>query len=295
MNILVVGAESFIANHFCEKIENESNYKLIKTSKNKKKKFIQLNLLNRNNNLDLLKNKKIDCLIDFGWIGVFGKYRDSNIQKKNIAYTKNLIDLSKNLKIKKIISFGSQAEYGTNIKFPNENSPAKPKTFYGKIKLKKLELLSKYCKKNKINFIWFRIFSSYGIKEKYNWLIPYLVKNLLLKNTVSITAGEQVCDYIYIDDLISAIILSIKNKKMKGVYNLGSSKGIKIKTIVKLILKILKIKKFDKIKFKRNRKKYIPELVANTNKIKKLGWYPKISIEKGLKKVIKYEAKLKKR
>lgn len=203
--------------------------------------------------------------------------------------------MSKNFKIKKIISFGSQAEYGTNIKFPNENSPAKPKTFYGKMKLKKLKLLSKYCKKNKINFIWFRIFSSYGIKEKYNWLIPYLVKNLLLKNTVSITAGEQVCDYIYIDDLISAIILSIKNKKMKGVYNLGSSKGIKIKTIVKLILKILKIKKFDKIKFKRNRKKYIPELVANTNKIKKLGWYPKISIEKGLKKVIKYEAKLKKR
>jgi UDP-glucose 4-epimerase len=39
MNILVVGAESFIANHFCEKIKNESNYKLIKTSKKKKKKI----------------------------------------------------------------------------------------------------------------------------------------------------------------------------------------------------------------------------------------------------------------
>lgn len=160
------------------------------------------------------------------------------------------------------------------------------------MKLKKLNLLNSFCKESNINFIWLRIFSSYGIRERYDWLIPYLIKRILAKKTISITAGNQICDYIYIDDLVSAIILCLKSKKMSGIYNLGSGRGIKVNLILKTILELVNIKKYEKIKKKKYRKIYPQKLVANINKIKKLGWFPKVTLKEGLKQVIKYQKKL---
>jgi nucleoside-diphosphate-sugar epimerase len=291
MNILILGSEGFIGSHFCLKVQRNSKYKLIRASKKKKVSFMHLNLLNNLNTVNL-KKIKIDCIIDFGWVGVFGKYRNSDIQKKNLIYTKNLIFLAKYYNIKKLISFGSQAEYGIKKKSPTEGSSTEPKTLYGKMKLKKLNLLNSFCKESNINFIWLRIFSSYGIRERYDWLIPYLIKRILAKKTISITAGNQICDYIYIDDLVSAIILCLKSKKMSGIYNLGSGRGIKVNLILKTILELVNIKKYEKIKKKKYRKIYPQKLVANINKIKKLGWFPKVTLKEGLKQVIKYQKKL---
>ena len=90
-----------------------------------------------------------------------------------------------------------------------------------------------------------------------------------------------------------AITKSLFNKKVNGAYNLAYKKSYKIKSIVKLIFSILKIKRnpsFGSIKY---RKDQIMNFLPTISRLKKdLNWEPKIGIKKGLNKNIIYLKKI---
>ncbi len=107
------------------------------------------------------------------------------------------------------------------------------------------------------------------------------------------SSGNQLRDFIYIEDLVIAIIKIIKNENLNGeIINIGSGKPLSIK---KLIIKICKLSKggkpqFGKIPF---RKDEILKLYPNLSKIKKvIKWETKVNLDQGLKKTIKYFKKL---
>jgi nucleoside-diphosphate-sugar epimerase len=101
--------------------------------------------------------------------------------------------------------------------------------------------------------------------------------------------GSQLRDFIFIDDVITAIIKVLKNKESDGeIFNIGTRKPIKIKYLINKICSILGSGSpvFGKIKF---RKDEIEKLYPNINKAKKiLRWSPKTSLIYGLKKTIRY-------
>ena len=103
------------------------------------------------------------------------------------------------------------------------------------------------------------------------------------------SSGNQLRDFVHINDVVNAIIKSLKNKKARGqIINVGTGKPKKIKNIIKYIKKILKggHPLFGKIKLRKDEslKNY-----ANINKAKKvINWKPRISFKKGLAQTIKY-------
>ena len=105
-------------------------------------------------------------------------------------------------------------------------------------------------------------------------------------------ARIPVWDFLYIDDLISAIYKSLKSNKNNGeVINIGSQKPIKIK---KLILKIVKLvgkgePNFSKIKIRLDEPLKLYPDITKAKRI--LNWSPKYSLEKGLIKTINYYKK----
>ena len=103
------------------------------------------------------------------------------------------------------------------------------------------------------------------------------------------SSGRQFRDFLFIDDLISAIISSLKTDNISGeIINIGYGKP---KNIKKTILQICKIigygePEFGKVKI---RKDEIKTLYPNISKVKKLlKWKPKTSLNKGLVKTIKF-------
>ena len=95
--------------------------------------------------------------------------------------------------------------------------------------------------------------------------------------------GKQFRDFIFIEDVINAIFKSLKNKQAEGkIFNIGSAKPIKIKTVINKIKKIIKKGEpiFGKIKL---RKEENLKIYPNISKAKKeLKWFPKYSFSKGL-------------
>src|SRR5207245_2082838 len=98
--------------------------------------------------------------------------------------------------------------------------------------------------------------------------------------------GEQIRDFIFIDDLALAHTLPL-TKQGLHIYNVGTQKGYKIKEVVEKIFEILGYKL--PIDDKGERKGDVSSLVASFEKIKnELGWEPKVDLDEGLKKTIEF-------
>ena len=226
---------------------------------------------------------------DFAWFGVFNEYRNSPKQLTiNIPLIISSIELAKIYGVKHWVGFGSQAEYGSKDHQICEEELCTPSTIYGKSKLICSQIAKEICELYNIEFSWLRLFSSYGPDDNHEWLIPYLIKEMLNNNEINVTKGEQMWDYLFIDD-ISEVLLKMVNAKGIGIANLGSGQCIEIK---QLIEKIKKLTHSDS-KINYGAIEYRPDQVmfmwANNSKIANhLNWQPKINIDEGLKKTINF-------
>ena len=86
-----------------------------------------------------------------------------------------------------------------------------------------------------------RIFLTYGNRQKKNRIIPYVINECKKDNEFKILSSNYLRDFCHIDDVINAIFMCLLSSKSSGkIYNIGSGKGKKIKTIVRLIQKQIK-------------------------------------------------------
>ena len=184
---------------------------------------------------------------------------------------------------------GSSGEYGS-MKSPHyENFNTKPLTVYNIAKKKASNILLKYFKKSNFPVIIFRLYLAYGPNQDENRLIPIVIKNCLKQKSFDLSHCNQYRDFIYIDDVINLIIKSFKVKKANGeIFNIGTGKPIKLKTLVNKIKKYIKGGK-PIFGVKQLRKDEINKIYPNMDKtINFFKWSPRTSLDKGLLKTIKF-------
>ena len=133
-----------------------------------------------------------------------------------------------------------------------------------------------------------RLYLAYGPKQDLNRFIPITIDGCIKNKKFPCSTGEQLRDFVYVDDVVNAILKSLKSNKAKGkIINIGSGKPKKIKSVILYIKKLLEggRPQFGKIKL---RKDEILKLYPNTKRAKNLiNWKPKIAFEKGIKDTIK--------
>lgn len=294
-SILITGSSGFIGKELVKKLLKKKvflyiliNNKKLKI-KSKKIKFIRCSLLKHNKLKKKLSTINITDIIHCAWVGVSSQKRNSLQQNLNIKIANNILSAIRYKKIDSFINLGSQAEYGSKFYKIYENSEERPKTQYGKIKIKILKKIHIFCKNNNIRFIWLRIFTGYGPNSDNNWIIPSTIIKLINNQKTKFTSGNQIYNFIYVSDIASAIIKSLYNKNINGIFNLGSEKSYTIKYVVRLIFKKLKIKKkptFGELSYRNDQ---VMKFSPSISKIKKnLKWQPKYSISTGLDKTIKF-------
>ena len=288
-NVLIIGGTGFVGFHLC-KYFLKQEYKVFSISLNKPKEIRKLKNV-KYFTCNISKFKEIIFLkkINFELVINCGGYVDHRNQKKTVAVhylgCKNLIKIFEKNKIKLFIQMGSSAEYG-DIRSPHkENISGNAKDIYGKAKL----LATKHLLQKKIPFVIFRPYQIYGPHQDDNRFIPFIINSCLNDIKFPCSKGEQLRDFLYIDDFIKAISLLIKKDNFYGqIFNLGSAKPIKLKKIISKINKLIKkgLPQYGKIKMRQNEQIIV---YPSINKIKNyIDWKPKINIDDGLKKTIKY-------
>jgi UDP-glucose 4-epimerase len=182
---------------------------------------------------------KSPIIIHTAWAGVLGSQRNSELQDSNLEISRRILFIAKQAKAQALIAFGSQAEYGNPNRVVDEDDLLRPTTVYGQRKLDCYQLLAEGCSNLRIPLTWLRLFDPYGPGDNPAWFMPYVIRSALSDVSPELTDCAQLWDYIYIDDVCSAVgaiaLAAQINKFKPGCYNLSSGLAVRLKTVVDLV------------------------------------------------------------
>lgn len=296
---IVIGANGFLGRNLTKRlalskievlamVDSRFDYSFLKNKPRIKcLEFEFSQLFSLNNHPTLEGAEIIYCM---AWSGVSTTLKNEvEVQTVNILYSLSVMQFAKNNNINKVIMPGSASEYSLGEDaIDGKNNPA-PSDMYAASKVATRILCQTYAKQHKIDFIWMIITSVYGPGRNDSNLITYTVKSLLSGECPEFTKLEQLWDYIYIDDLISAFI-AVGEKGIGGKsYPVGSGIYCKLSMYITIIHDLInsalplnigclpyKNEKID------NQIMDISELTKDT------GFKPCFSFEEGIRKTIAY-------
>ena len=284
MRVFVTGGAGFIGIHLCKKLallhkvtvyDNFSSSSQENFPAMKNVTLIVGDILDNSKLLDSMKNHEIVIHLAAKIDVIESINNPDNTFQTNVQGTQNVLDSCDFHNISKIIVTSSAAIYQNSDKPVNETSITKSLSPYGQSKLD----MEKIIIQSKINYSILRLFNVYG-NGQTTGVITNFKKNILENKPLTIFGdGKAVRDFIHIDDVIDAIILSIK--PISGIYNIASGNGTSISDLAKLLIQLSG--KNPEIIYKSARDGEIIYSVANITKSQKeLGFYPKISLDVGL-------------
>jgi len=296
-NILIIGGSGFIGTNLAKKlIQLDSKVSLFQRVKIQHDPVFSYYYGDITNNSKLKKIVKQNFDIIFHCAGFSGEINNQNNPEKSIQInylaTRDLLDfIHQYSPTTKTVICSSRLEYGkSTTKNVNENHPTRPIGFYGISKLLSTVYTSHMHQKHNLPVTILRISNVYGSSspfkfEHYNIINHFINQAKNKKNLIVYGKGNQIRDYLYIDDLINALLLAGISKKANGqIYNVGFGKGIRFKTMVKKIGAQAGVK----VQYKSWPADYASvetgNYVSNIKKIKShLNWQPKISFDQGIK------------
>jgi CDP-paratose synthetase len=206
-----------------------------------------------------------------------------NIIESNIFFTSALLESLKDTHIKLFVNTGTFAEYYMNDKKLN------PAYYYAASK-NAARYIIKYFKNlsdfKTVNVIPYTV---YGGLSKNKKVIDYIIHSLNSDIPVEMTAGEQILDFIHVDDLTDFYRFCIENYRRlsdETDYHIGTGRGISIKELAVLIESITGKKANIAWGAKQYRKLDVMKAIAPLNSTKELSWIPKINLEYGVSELL---------
>lgn len=293
MNILITGGCGFIGSYLVRRLIDLKNISRIvvldiKDCEYENVDFIRMDI--RDKNIAYIM-RNIDIVIHLAaLIDVRESVLNPNLYHDiNVNGTLNILDSCIKNHVSKIIFTSSAAVYGNPMYLPiDEKHPLNPLSPYGASKAASELYISAYHYSYNIDAVIFRLFNVYGYGQssKYAGVIKIFMENALKNRPLEIFGdGFQTRDFIYVEDVIDAIIKSMKMDIDFNIFNIGSGKSLSINSLAKIFSKILD--RELKIIHSKPRKGDIRHSYANIDRAKKiLGWVPKTSIEDGLRRML---------
>jgi len=306
LKLLITGGLGFVGSHLVDSLVKKNHKIMILTKTLSKKKNIK-------KSAKKIQIEKID-LTNFQQLGkIIEKFRPDVIihLAGNASHSKSfenpLKDIDSNAKttlfmLEKIRKLNTQCKFilgstfiviGKPKKLPvNENTPCNPTTIYGTNRLSSEYFCKIYHEVYGLHTNIFRITNSYGPREQ---IIPkknavnFLIYKSFKKEEISIyNQGKFFRDFIYIDDVISGINTILKKGKSGELYWISSGK----RTWFYDFGDILEKTTGCKVKYSETpvytKKVDVGNFVVSNSKLRKLGWSPKISVDVGVKKTLKF-------
>lgn len=312
MKILVTGGAGFIGSNFVyyeldnypndevnclDKLTYAGNLETLEIAmKNPKFKFVKGDIADRAFIDDLFASEKPDVVVNFA----AESHVDRSIENPEIFLQTNVIGTS--------VLMDACRKYG-NIRyhqvstdevygdlpldrpdlFFTETTPLHTSSPYSASKASADLLVQAYYRTYKLPVTISRCSNNYGPYHFPEKLIPLMIANALNDKKLPVYGkGENVRDWLYVEDHCSAIDLIIRKGKIGEVYNIGGHNERTNLEVVKTIIKELG-KSEDLIEFVTDRPGHDRRYAIDPTKIhNELGWLPATKFDDGIKKTIEW-------
>jgi nucleoside-diphosphate-sugar epimerase len=230
---------------------------------------------------------KPEACIHLAWYAEPGQYLHSMENIQSLTASLTLLNVLISVGCRQVVMAGTCAEYDTEFGYLSELTPTRPTTLYAAAKLSCCLLGQQIAAQAKISFAWGRVFYPYGPQEDERRLVPAAIRALKQGNAFPATQGEQVRDYIHVEDVAEAFCV-LTEKQANGVFNISSGLPVSIRQLLETIGNLMGCVDLIQFGVQPYRDWEPPFICGNNSCLRKIGWKPSYSLAKGLSETIQW-------
>ena len=264
-------------------VENNTNYS-----------FVRADIV-KHDELEPVFKKGVDIVVNFAAQTHVDRslYEPYEFINTNIIGTKNLLELSYQYKVQRFHQISTDEVFGdlaldAKEKF-SEKTLLNPSNEYSATKAAAEMLVMAYHATYKLPVTISNCTNNIGPYQYPEKLMPLAITNIMEGKKIPVYGtGENIRDWLYVEDHCNAIDTILKKGKVGERYMIGSDH--KEITNIELIKKILKImnKEGDWMEFVKDRLGHDRKYAVDWRKIKKLGWQPKYKLDDSIRLTVEW-------
>jgi len=300
-SVLVTGGAGFIGSNFVHHMLHETNCRVINLDKltyagnlrnikdlrhDKRHKFVRGDIRNRKLVRSLVG--KVDAVVNFA----AESHVDRSIRapgifvETNVLGTQVLLDACRKPGIR-FQQISTDEVYGSRLEGSfKETDTLNPSSPYSASKAAADLLVNAYCTTYSLDATVTRSTNNYGPNQHPEKLIPRLITNALRRKSLPLYGnGQNVRDWIFVEDNCRAIRVALEKGVRGQIYNVAGGNENRNVDIAAEILQRLSLPQ-TMIEFVDDRPGHDFRYSLNCERIKRLGWEPRIDFREGLQKTI---------
>jgi UDP-glucose 4-epimerase len=217
----------------------------------------------------------------------------------NVGGTVSLMEAMRDVGVRRVVFASSGAIYGTqDIQPLTEGQTPRPNSPYAVSKLAAEYYIRTIGGLWGIETVSLRIFNAYGpgqhLPASNPPVVPYFLRQAVRNGTLVINGdGKQTRDYVYVDDVVSAMVAAATAPDLNGlVINIGSGKETSIRALANVVLKVTGSQ--TNIIYSAQASGGVSRLCADLSlAAKKLNFKPSLSLEEGLRLSLQRDTRFK--
>jgi nucleoside-diphosphate-sugar epimerase len=289
--ILVTGASGFVGRH-CLPLLDARGYEVHAVSikaedATRNIHWHRANLLVPSEAQELVAGIKPTHMLHFAWYAEPKKYWTS---PENLQWVQASLELLRVFVLHggtRVVMAGSCAEYDWRYGYCSEQTtPLLPASLYGVCKHALHIMLEAFSRETGLSSAWGRIFFLYGPNEHPDRLVSSVIRSLLQKKPALCTQGNQIRDFLHVEDAASAFI-ALLDSNVRGPVNIASGLPVEIKQVVHTIADKLDAMDLVQLGARSESENDPALLLADVSRLKnEVSWRPKFDLNKGIEQTI---------
>lgn len=301
--VLVTGASGFIGSHLVRRLVDEG-FGLVGTYRNPDELYrlkpvadrihlVRLDLRDAEAVGRVLLERQVQWVVHCAAYGVRAEQGiGPRVVEENVAMATTLGVIALEHQVSRFVYVGSGFEYAPRC-FPiTEDVALEPVNLYGAAKAASWSVLDYLCRVEGLPLVTVRPFSVYGPGEDLRKFVPYVISSAIRREPAVLTTGDQVRDYVFVEDLVDAIARALARGAPGRTYNLGGGPqyAARVRDVAELVMQLCDVPR-ELLRYgaaNRNRTES-PMLVADPTRAHvELGWRPRVTLEEGLRRTIEW-------
>ena len=297
--VVITGASGFIGRHLCNTL-SKRGIRVIALSRNGQPNRLvetehyELDLRDQMKVRELIQYIKPRYVVHLAAVKnrsvAASEYRDA--YDGNWLSSFNLVEACNEVgTLKRFVFLGSSDEYGQQLPPFRESSREAPVTSYGVSKLAVTQLLQTFSRSCGFPAVVLRPTIAYGPNQGSDMFLSAMIQSIVCGERFAMTQGEQTRDYVYIDDLITAIMsaLSVGNEVCGQLINISSGTPLRVRDLANKVARLVDAEAGKLLDF--GARDYRPgeamEYWSNNDLANELlNWRPLVSLDDGLRRTI---------
>lgn len=213
----------------------------------------------------------------------------------NVTGTLNLLEAAAAAGCRKLVLASSAAIYGDNPVVPKvESMIPEPRSPYAITKLDGEYYLQLFAREGRLATTSLRFFNVFGPRQDprsaYAAAVPIFIERALQGQPLTVHGdGEQTRDFIYVKDIVAALVFAAERTELAGTFNVGYGERLTVNALARQILGLCGAgHRGDLLQHGPERAGDVKHSVASADKLRAAGWRPQHTLPDGLMATVEY-------